>query len=269
MRKYVTALTVAALAAIFVPGVQAATGGAAAPTITHARSAHQSRAGLRVGSRGAKVRRLQKLLSALGFALPTTGYFGPQTQTAVKSVQRSAGLYASGAVAAKTMQAILDARRAKAQRAPESNDWVFPLQPKSKVVDPSQWTLDQGVDISTTGGACGPDVVEVAVASGTIVQEGISGFGAQAPVLRLDSGPLAGRYVYYGHAQPALVAVGDHVVAGQPIAQVGCGKVGISSGPHLEIGISALAGDTFLLPKSHETASDMLAAMQTAFAQAQ
>jgi murein DD-endopeptidase MepM/ murein hydrolase activator NlpD len=104
---------------------------------------------------------------------------------------------------------------------------AFPL-PVQFLRNPS---IDQGVDFLAPGGtplyAMGP---------GIIIQEGISGFGPNAPVLLITGGPLAGQTVYYGHAGPDLVKVGAHVTAGQQISAVGYGIVGISTAPHLEIG---------------------------------
>jgi peptidoglycan hydrolase-like protein with peptidoglycan-binding domain len=207
---------------------------------------------LRKGQSGQDVKTLQTWLSEVGFTVSETGYFGNMTQGAVKRFQRAHGLIpASGAVGARTAAALLGAVKKLTKNSGvfnastgSSSSWVFPMRPLSRVLSPSSWSLDQGVDIATNGGACGSKVVLVAVTSGRIVQEGISGFGPAAPILKVDSGQYAGRYIYYGHASPALVSVGDHVVAGQPIAQVGCGQVGISSGPHLEMGISDPGGPT-------------------------
>src|SRR3954452_14499277 len=53
--------------------------------------------------------------------------------------------------------------------------WVFPLYPLSRVSPRASWSLDQGVDLGGNSNQCGSRLSELAVASGTIVHEGLSG----------------------------------------------------------------------------------------------
>ncbi len=220
---------------------------------------------LRRGESGDDVKTLQTWLTDVGYPVPQIGTFGPMTQAAVRAFQRANHLRpASGSVGVRTATTLYTALKKITKNGSAvftttgsaSSSWVFPLYPKSRVLPPSDWTLDQGVDIGTVNNQCGSRVVEVAMTSGTIVGEGIDGFGPYAPILKVDSGTYKGRYIYYGHAAPALVHVGAHVKAGQPIAELGCGIVGISSAPHIEIGISNVGGPT-CCPGYQETSPEM------------
>jgi len=208
---------------------------------------------LRKGDSGADVKTLQTWLTDVGYAVPATGYFGSMSKAEVRKFQTAMGLSpVTGVVGRVTAAALLAQVKQTAKGSgvldtpgtslAGTSSWVFPLQPVSQVAPSSSWTLDQGIDIGMVNNLCGAKAVEVAITAGTIVQEGIDGFGPAAPVLKVSSGPYAGRYIYYGHAKPALVPVGTQVTAGEPIAEVGCGDVGISEAPHLEVGISDVGG---------------------------
>jgi murein DD-endopeptidase MepM/ murein hydrolase activator NlpD len=172
------------------------------------------------------------------------------------SQAQAAQAAAAAAQAAQASPSTVAAAFVGAGAVSSGGGFTFPM-PKGDASSPSTWSLDQGVDISAPGGT-----PELAVCSGTVVLHGIGGFGPWAPVLHCDS-PVGGySYVYYGHAGPANeVAVGTHVGAGSVISEVGPGIVGISTGPHLEIGFCDSSGS----PIGGSSASTMLSLLQGAY----
>ena len=145
-------------------------------------------------------------------------------------------------------------------RPPAPPKFVFPFQYPGRAMSSSAWTQDQGVDLAYAGNACGHSAGLVAIGDGVVIQEGISGFGSTAPVIRMSSGVFAGRNVYYGHTGKVFVHVGQKVHAGQKIAEIGCGSVGYSSSPHLEIGVG-VAGGPPCCPSMHQTSAEMWRAL--------
>jgi len=221
---------------------------------------------LRRGSRGDDVRALQWLLTRLGYRTGISGIFDRATTASVRRFERDEGLRVDGVIGRRARRALARAKGNPLSLAARSG-WVFPMTPMRRVLPPSTWSPDQGVDIPTLNEACDRRVPVLAVESGTVVQIGISGFGRWAPVVKLDHGPFTGRYVYYGHTKPNLVRKGDHVERGQPIARIGCGSVGISSAPHLEIGMSAPGGPR-CCPGFGETSPVITKIMRTLWSQA-
>lgn len=74
----------------------------AAPASDAARIAAGSQPTLKVGERSEDVKRLQRALTADGYQVPATGYYGTMTRTAVEKYQRAHGVPATGVTAALT-----------------------------------------------------------------------------------------------------------------------------------------------------------------------
>jgi peptidoglycan hydrolase CwlO-like protein len=169
---------------------------------------------------------------------------------------RAAAARASTPAAPPTSPASSPAASAPASSGSSHGGFSFPL-PASAASPPGTWSLDDGVDISAPGGT-----PEYAVCSGTVVLHGIGGFGPSAPVIHCDSSLSGYDYVYYGHAGPGdWTPVGAHVSQGQVVTEVGYGDVGISTGPHLEIGFADSSG----APVGPSSAPAMAALLHAAY----
>jgi murein DD-endopeptidase MepM/ murein hydrolase activator NlpD len=90
---------------------------------------------------------------------------------------------------------------------------------------------DRGQDFSTRPG--GP----VLAIGRALVTTNRGYFPGRTVVLQLLDGPLAGRFVFYGHARRALVRPGQVVRAGQPVSVAGgVGAPGLPG--HMEVGFA-------------------------------
>jgi hypothetical protein len=108
---------------------------------------------------------------------------------------------------------------------------------------------DDGVDIESAPD--GAAVYSITPGVVTAVASDPSGFGPDYPVILVTDGPLAGHYIYYGHVEASLVHVGEHILAGQPIAVMGhTGDAASLGHGHIEIGFSDGSGD----PLNHHSA---------------
>jgi len=101
---------------------------------------------------------------------------------------------------------------------------------------------DDGVDIEDAPD--GAAVYSITPGIVTAVASDPTGFGPNYPVILVTRGPLAGQYIYYGHVAASLVHVGQHVLAGEPIAVMGhTGDAASLGHGHIEIGFSDASGD--------------------------
>jgi murein DD-endopeptidase MepM/ murein hydrolase activator NlpD len=117
--------------------------------------------------------------------------------------------------------------------------YALPLQ--ARYMSPLGRT-DDGVDIENAPD--GAVVYSITPGTCTAVASDPSGFGPAYPVIRVQSGSLAGRFIYYGHVSRSLVTAGQAIAAGQPIAVVGhTGDAASLGHGHIEIGFSDAGGN--------------------------
>lgn len=207
---------------------------------------------LRFGARGDAVRGLQQRLAQLGFDPGgVDGVFGPRTQGAVRSFQASRGLVADGIVGPQTWGAL---RTGDVFTPPPSSSGGLtrpldaPLTPVSEyaLVDAEGAPDARGVrhhagkDWFAPGGSpvrapVAGTVVEVRASRGNTGQV----FGGTVKLQGAD-----GRVWVFRHVDPAGVAVGQRVGAGQTLATVTDWR----SGPdhvHLELWRTLAGGYRF------------------------
>lgn len=195
---------------------------------------------LRMGSKGTQVKTLQRVLTAVGYRVRVTGYFGTLTRGQVRRFQRNWTLPVVGYVGPATAKALRDALAGRkpparnAQPVPPAvsvNGWTFPIRGAHNYGDaadrygaPRDGHTHAGQDILAS---CG--LPEVAARAGKVIDTGYGGAaGYYIAVHTLDT-PYD--YFYAHLRSSALVKAGQTVSTGQLVGYVG--ETGDAVGCHL------------------------------------
>jgi len=195
---------------------------------------------LRVGAKGKQVRVLQRVLTAVGYRVRVTGFFGALTRAQVRRFQRNWTLPIVGYVGPATARALRDALAGRtpparnAQPVPPAvsvDGWTFPIRgahnyggPDNRYGAPRDGHTHAGQDIFAN---CGTP--EVAARGGKVIDAGYGGSaGYYIAVHTADT-----QYDYfYAHLRSSpSVSAGQTVSTGQLVGYVG--ETGDAVGCHL------------------------------------
>jgi murein DD-endopeptidase MepM/ murein hydrolase activator NlpD len=195
---------------------------------------------LRMGSTGSQVKTLQRVLTAVGYRVRVTGYFGTLTRDQVKRFQRRWTLPVVGYVGPATGKALRDAlagRKPPARGAqPVSpgvsvNGWTFPIRgahsygnADNRYGAPRAGHTHAGQDVFAS---CGTP--EVAARAGKVIDAGYGGDAGYYVAVHTTDTQFD--YFYAHLRSQALVRSGQAISTGQLVGYVG--DTGDAVGCHL------------------------------------
>ncbi len=206
---------------------------------------------LRQGASGDHVCNLTRELGGAGYATPITSHFTSEVATVLRRFQADHGLPANGVYDWGT-EVALNRCLGPGSQAPPSPilacgaPWgkASPVVPATSGIPAYRFPLkvflefnrvDRGQDMEST--RHGPFL---AIGAGTILS---AATGFPGVVLKLKSGPAAGKMVYYGHTYRSEVRVGENVRAGQVLGLVGHEGAPYDPSPyHVEVGFLTASG---------------------------
>jgi murein DD-endopeptidase MepM/ murein hydrolase activator NlpD len=195
---------------------------------------------LRMGAKGTQVRVLQRVLTAVGYRVNVTGYFGPLTRAQVRRFQKNWTLPIVGYVGPATAKALRDALAGRkpparsAQPVPTAvsvNGWTYPIRGAHSYGDaadrygaPRDGHTHAGQDILAS---CG--LPEVAARGGRVIDTGYGGAAGYYVAVHTTDTPYD--YFYAHLRSSSTVKAGQTVSTGQLVGYVG--ETGDAVGCHL------------------------------------
>ena len=195
---------------------------------------------LRMGATGKPVRVLQRVLTAVGYRVRVTGYFGALTRAQVRRFQKNWTLPVVGYVGPATARALRDALAGRtpparnAQPVPPAvsvDGWTFPIRgahnyggPDARYGAPRSGHTHAGQDIFAN---CGTP--EVAARGGKVIDTGYGGAAGYYVAVHTADTPYD---YFYAHLRTSsTVRAGQTVSTGQLVGYVG--ETGDAVGCHL------------------------------------